>query len=351
MSKNYYETLGVQKSASKDEIKKAFRTQAHKYHPDKKGGDEKRFKEASEAYSVLSDEKKRAEYDSYGRVFSGGAPGGGGYGAQGFDGFDFGGVEFDLGDIFGDFFGGGARGVRRGRDISIDIELSFKESIFGVERKILLMKTNACNTCGGSGAKSGSGMEKCTQCNGAGKIREAKRSFLGAVTTVRACEACQGKGQVPKEKCASCHGLGVKRSETEIPLGIPPGINNGEMIRLSGAGEVIQGGASGDLYVKIHVKADPRFIKEGNNLVTELSVKLSDALLGNSYSVPTLEDKVTVKVPSGVRFGEMLRVKGEGVAFSGGRRGDLLIRVKIDLPQKLSKNAEKLIDELRKEGV
>lgn len=364
MAKDYYDTLGVSKNASKEEIKKAFRTLAHKYHPDKKGGDEKKFKEVSEAYSILGDDKKRAEYDTYGRVFSeGAAPGGG----EGFGGFDFNdfvkragfggdgeGVEFDLGDMFGDLFGvraGGSRRAARGRDISIDVELSFSESIFGVERRVLLGKTSLCGICKGTGGKQGSAMKTCETCNGKGKIRETRRSFLGAMQTVRACSACRGSGQVYSEKCDACRGHGVVKKQEEILVRIPPGIENGEMIRMGGAGEAVAGGTAGDLYVKIHVAPHSSFRKEGANLVTELPIKLSTALLGGEYALKTLDGDITVKIPEGITHGEILRVRGKGVPVSLSRRGDLLIKIKIDLPQKLSKEARELIEKLKKEGI
>lgn len=353
--KNYYQILGVERGASKDDIKKAFHKLAHKYHPDKKEGDANKFKEVSEAYSVLSDDKKRGEYDSYGRVFSGG----GGQGAdQGFGGFDFSGFtnsgfeDVDFGDIFGEFFGGGGRErVRRGRDISIDIEFSFAESVFGLERKVLLTKTSRCETCNGNGGKPGTSMETCSTCNGKGKIRETRRSFLGSVSTVRSCEVCRGTGKVPKEKCVTCHGAGVVRKEEEVTIVIPAGIEDGEMIRLSGLGEAVQGGTPGDLYVKIHVKRHHLFHKEGSNLLMDLNVKLSDALLGSEYAVATLDGDITVKVPEGVSFGETLRVRGKGIPIEKGRRGDLLIRMNITLPSKLSKKAREELENLRKEGI
>lgn len=359
MSNDYYKVLGVTKSSNKDEIKKAFRTLAHKYHPDKKTGDEKKFKEISEAYSVLSDDKKRAEYDAYGRVFSGG--GGGSQGAQGagFDGFDFSGFQqggfqgnVDLGDIFGDIFGGGFGGGRpRGRDISIDIELSFKDAVFGVERRVLVTKTSNCDTCGGTGAKKDSGTTTCSTCNGKGRIHENKRSPFGTFATVRACSECFGTGEVPKEKCTACKGARVVRKQEEIAVRVPAGINNGEMIRLTGGGEATPGGDAGDLYVKIHVHADPQFHKEGNNLVTTLNVKLSDALTGSEYSLKTLDgDVAKVKVPQGVNFGEVIRVKGKGVP-SGFSRGDLLVKINIDMPKKLGRKAKEAVEILRGEGV
>ena len=353
MQKDYYKTLDVAKNASKDEIKKAFRTLAHKYHPDKQTGDEAKFKEISEAYSVLSDEKKRAEYDSYGRVFSGG----GGQG-QGFGGFDFSGFQqgqgfegVDLGDIFGDIFGGAGRGVQRGRDISIDLELSFKEAVFGVERRVLLTKTSTCEGCSGSGAEKDTSVDTCKVCNGNGKVHENKSSVFGTFTSVRVCGECYGTGKVPKEKCKTCKGARVARKEEEVVIRVPSGINNGEMIRLSGGGEAIPGGASGDLYIKIHVHPDTNFHKEGNNLITTLSVKLTDALLGGEYTLQTLDgDAIVIKVPQGVSFGEIIRVKGRGVPVSN-TRGDLLVKIAIDMPKKLSKKSKKAIEELKGEGV
>lgn len=370
MSKDYYNLLGVEKTASKDDIKKAFRTLAHKYHPDKGGGNEQKFKEVSEAYSVLADDKRRAEYDAYGRVFSGAGGGGGGpSGFEGFEGFDFSnfasgkgfggfgqgaGVEFDLGEIFGDFFGGrttSATRPARGRDISIDVELSFAEATFGTERRILLNKTSRCETCKGSGAKPGSPMETCKTCNGKGKIRETRRSFLGTVQTTRVCETCRGRGQTATEKCALCRGAGVVRGQEEITVRIPAGIDDGEVIRLGGAGEAVSGGAQGDLYVKVHVSKHPQFRKEGSDLHIDLSIKLSSALLGDEYTIETLDGPLTVKIPEGIRHGEILRVRGKGVPIERGRRGDLMIKIQIDLPAKLSKEQRKLIEDLKGQGI
>lgn len=277
MSKDYYQILGVEKGASQDAIKKAFRKMAHKYHPDKKGGDESKFKEVNEAYSILSNEKKRAEYDNYGRTF-GDAPG------FDFSGFQ-GGVDFDLGDILEGFFGGAGFGrrVRRGRDISIDTELTFEESVFGIERNILLNKQTS------------------------------------------------------------------KESE-EIKVKIPAGISDGQMIRLTGKGESIPDGVSGDLYIKVHVKPHPVFRKEGYNLVMTLNIKLTDALLGATYPIKTLDGTIDVKIPQGVKFGDILRVREKGVPV-GNKRGDILIKINIELPKKLSRKTKKLIDELREEGI
>lgn len=353
-NKDYYKILGVDKKSSKDDIKKAFRKLAHKYHPDKKEGDESKFKEVNEAYGVLSDDKKRAEYDTYGRVFGNG--GAGQQGGQGFGGFDFSGFDpnaqgFDFGDIFGDFFNMGRERVKRGHDISIDVELSFEESIFGTERKVLLTKTSNCANCAGSGAEKGSSMDTCKTCNGKGKLNEVRRSFIGTFNTVKTCSDCKGRGQIPKIRCGECKGLGVTKKPQEISFKVPAGIENGEMIRMQAMGEAISGGIPGDLYIKIHVKKHPLFRKNGNDLVMDLSVKLSEALLGGEYSIQSLDGKLVVKVPENVSFGEILRVRGKGVPDEGGKRGDLLIKVNIELPRKLSKSAKKLVEELKKEGI
>lgn len=353
--KDYYEVLGIAKGASKDDIKKAFRKLAHKYHPDK-GGDENKFKEINEAYTILSDDKKRSEYDAYGHTFAGQAQGNpGGAGGFDFSGFNFGGqgVEFDLGDLFEGFFGGesGGRGPARGRDISVDIEVPFAESIFGTERKVLITKTSQCDMCQGSGAKSGSGTKKCSTCGGKGKIHETRRSFVGSFTTTRSCGECFGSGEVPNEKCASCRGTGVIRKSEEINIKIPPGIEHGEMIRMSGQGEAVPHGIPGDLYIKVHVERHPAFKKEGSNLTMELAVKLSDALLGSDYFVKTLDGEIKVSIPASITYGEVLRVKGKGVPVGSGKRGDLLIRVVVKTPEKLSKKARELVEKLKEEGV
>lgn len=356
--KDYYEILGLQKGATKDEVKKAFRKLAAQYHPDKATGDEAKFKEISEAYAVLGDDKKKAEYDTYGHAYHNAT------GAQGgFGGFNWGGAqggaqhfEFDLNDIFenfGDVFGGGFGGGRRktrGRDVSIDIELNFEESIFGVKRTVLLTKNNTCSVCKGNGAKPGSEMKTCDGCNGNGKVREVRQSIMGSFQTVRECQACHGTGKVPKEPCGTCAGQGIKREEEEIVIDIPSGIQNGEMIRMTGRGEAITGGEPGDLYVKIHVKPHASIKRDGANLQSELHVKLSDALLGETYKVETLDGAVDIKIPAGVSHGELLRIKGKGVP-QGGRRGDFMVKVKIDMPQRLSRKARQLLEELRSEGL
>lgn len=360
MTKDYYNVLGIDRKATKEDIKKAFRKLAHKYHPDKGGTDEAKFKEITEAYAILSDDNKRREYDAYGHSFQGGgAP----QGAQGFGGFDFsqfqqgfgqGGVEFDFGDIFGDMFGGG-RGARtqnpRGRDISIDLEIPFKDAVFGTKRSVLLAKVSTCDLCKGNGAKPGTELETCTACAGKGRIHETRNSILGQFSSVRVCSVCDGTGKVPKEKCPQCKGHGVWRKEEEIQVAIPSGIDNGEMIRLPQQGEAIKSGIAGDLYVKIHVKPHPVFQRDGKNLTMDLQVKLTDALLGTMVPIETLEGKILeVEIPAMKRAQELLRVRGKGIPVEGSR-GDLIIRLEAVLPQKFSSKAKKAVEDLKNEGL
>ncbi|PIR57900.1 MAG: molecular chaperone DnaJ [Parcubacteria group bacterium CG10_big_fil_rev_8_21_14_0_10_38_31] len=357
--KNYYDVLGISKNASKEEVKKAFRKLAHKHHPDKKGGDESAFKEINEAYQVLTDDKKRSEYDRYGRVFDGAESGGR---ASGFEGFDFSGFSaqggnagFDFGDIFEDIFGGfgagGGRRVRRGRDISMDLELTFEESIFGVERRVLISKLATCEKCHGEGGESGSSMKECPTCRGEGKVRETKRSVFGTFTSVKECDECLGKGKVPEKKCSVCRGSGVLKKSEEIIVTVPRGIQNGEMIKLTGAGEAVSHGVSGDLYVKIHVLPHKVFIREGNNLLMNLDVKFSEATIGAKRDIRTLDGLIKVNIPKGIDSGEVLRARGYGVFYDGKKRGDLLIKVIVKTPKDLSKKAKSLIEDLQKEGI
>lgn len=355
--KDYYQILGLQKGASKEEVKKAFRKLSAQYHPDKKTGDEAKYKEITEAYSVLGDERKKAEYDSYGHAFNGGG-GGAGFGGfnwsnfAGQNGFGAQGFEFDINDIFENFgFGGGHTRQNRGRDISIELNLNFKEAVFGTTRKVLITKNNLCDQCKGTGAKSSAGMTSCTTCGGNGKIRETRQSIMGSFTTVRECSVCQGRGQVPKERCPHCAGAGVRRTQEEIEIRIPMGIENGEVVRMTGRGEAMPNGQPGDLYIKIHVESHKNIKRDGNNLITDLPIRLTDALLGGEYKIDTLDGVVEVKVPTGVAHGEMLRIKGRGVPTDGGNRGDFLVRINIELPKKLSRKAQKLVEELREEGI
>lgn len=349
--KDYYETLGLQKGASKEEIKKAFRKKAAEYHPDKKTGNEEKYKEITEAYAVLSDDKRKAEYDTYGQSFQG-AGGFGGFNAQDFqNGFGGQGFEFDINDIFQNFgFGGGRRQTQRGRDVSIDINLTFEESIFGVVRKVLITKNNTCDECSGSGAKKGTSMSTCSTCNGKGKIQEQRQSIMGSFTTVRECSTCHGTGQVPKERCPHCGGDGVARTEEEISIKVPNGIQNGEVIRMTGRGEAIPHGQPGDLYIKVHVEPHKTIKREGTTLTTKLPIKLTDALLGGTYHVETLDGGIDIKIPAGITHGELLRIKNKGVPYNS-TRGDFMVKVSIQIPRKLSRKARKMVEELKNEGM
>ncbi len=361
MPKDYYKILGVDKKASKEEIKKAFHKLAHAHHPDKNNGDDKKFKEVNEAYQVLSDDKKRASYDQFGSADGPQGFGGGGFGGQGgFGGFDFrngqGGMEFDMGDlgeIFGDFFGGGRTKSksRKGRDVHTEIYLSFEEAVFGVEKKINLNKQSICSVCGGTGAKVGTKMDNCKTCNGQGQIREIRRSILGNFESVKTCETCFGSGKVPTQKCSECRGAGVVKKNEEITIKIPSGINNGETLRVRDQGEAIQGASAGDLYIKMNVKNHTVFTREDANLLMDLKIKLTDSLLGFNYNLKTLDGhNIEVKIPEGINNGEMLRVRGKGVPVGGGR-GDIIIKIHVDIPKKLSRKTKEIIEELKKEGL
>jgi molecular chaperone DnaJ len=353
--KDYYEILGLQKGASRDEVKKAFRKLAAEYHPDKATGNEEKYKEITEAYAVLGDEKKKAEYDTYGHAAAGGSGGFGGFNWGDF-GAGFGGqggsFEFDINDIFENFgFGGGRQKQARGRDISIDINIPFADAVFGTSRSILLTKNSPCSHCDGTGAKKGTAMTTCETCNGNGKIRETRQSFMGTFQTVRECATCGGTGKVPKERCGYCAGNGIEKREEEVAIKVPAGIQNGEVIRMTGRGEAIPRGQAGDLYIKVHVEQHSTIKRDGSTLYTRLGIKLTDALLGGEHKVDTLDGPVTITIPVGISHGELLRIKGKGVPLDTKNRGDFMVRVEIELPKTLSKSAKKLIEDLRKDGL
>lgn len=358
-AKNFYETLGVSKNASKDELKKAFYKLAHTYHPDKKGGDEAKFKEVNEAYQTLSDDTKRKQYDTFGQASNGQA---GPQGGTGFGGFDFSGFQNgggfninmdDIGDIFGDFFGGGGGRSRkpRGEDISVEILLSFEEAVFGTTRKIHLNKVHSCKTCAGSGASKGSKLKTCGTCNGSGKVRDSRMSFFGGAM-VRTCETCIGTGKVPEEKCKTCHGAGVERKREEIDIQVPHGIEDGQMLKMQGMGDFVKDGTPGDLYIRIAVQKHAHFARSGDNLVTKLSIKLSDAILGGTHSIESLDGKIELKIPEGTQSGTVIRVPGKGVPRARAKdRGDILITVEVKIPAKLSKKTKEMVEGLREEGL
>jgi molecular chaperone DnaJ len=356
MSKDYYDILGVEKKASKDEIKKAFHKLAHKLHPDKNGGDDKKFKEVNEAYQTLSDDGKRAQYDQFGNAgpSMGGGPGGG------FEGFDFsqfsqeGGFGFDMGDIFGEMFGGGSRRAknRRGADLQTSITLDFKESIFGVDKEIRITKPSTCNTCHGNGAKPGTELHTCDQCNGQGVVKNIQRTILGSIATTQICSKCEGTGKIPKDPCQTCKGKGVVNEARTIKVSVPAGIQNGETLRLQSMGEAIKGAPSGDLYVRITVAAHKTITRANYDLVSTLSIKLTDALLGAQYAVETLDGSTPITIPTGTKIGDTVVLKNHGVPHGAStKRGNFIVKLNISLPEKLSKRAKEVIEELKKEGI
>lgn len=349
--KDYYAILGVGEAATREDVKKAFRSLAHKYHPDKKGGDEKKFKEVTEAYSILSDEQKRAQYDARRRGGYSGSGFGGGF-SGGFDPSQFNMDGVNIEDIFGDFadlFGGG-RKQRRGRDMSLELRVPFKEAIFGTERTVVIKKQSACDTCGGTGGAPKSEWITCQTCDGKGQVKEVHRTVLGNMQRVRTCEVCAGQGKVPKEKCTTCTGRGVVTKDEEIRVRVPAGTHDGATVRMQGRGEAIFQGPPGDLYVSIRVEGDKRFVREGSTLITGLTITPSEALLGVTKDVETLDgvEKVTIR-PLG-EGADVIHLPGKGVPHGRGR-GELLVEVIVEYPKKLSKKARELAEDLQKEGV
>lgn len=346
MAKDYYTTLGIDKSASKDEIKKAFRKQAHQHHPDK-GGDEAKFKEANEAYQVLSDETKKQQYDQYGQTFdgAGGFPGGG-FGGGGAQGMNF----EDLGDIFGNMFrGGGGFGGRRqerGQDIMVDVKLTFKESVFGVEKEISVTKNSTCERCAGTGGEPATAMKTCTECKGQGMKTVVQRTILGQVQTQVVCPDCNGQGEIPETKCTACHGDGLDYGRKTIRVDIPPGVENGMKIRVRGEGESIGArGGRGDLFLMLHVEHDPRFERHGDKIFVQKKIGFTQAALGDDVEVDTVDGKVKLKIPAGTQSGDKLRMRGKGV-FTGRSRGDQIVIIQVVTPKKLSRAQKKMLDEL-----
>jgi len=360
---DYYQTLGVPKNAPKDEIKQAYRKLAHKYHPDKRGGDEKKFKEINEAYQVIGDEQKKAQYDQFGSSFGSG----GGSGFQGFSakdgpagGWDFrtgtGGFEgFDVGDIFSEIFGSRARTrahtKQSGRDIKVDMMISLEEAYSGVEREISLQKNTVCSRCSGSKNEPGTSLRGCGACGGSGEIRQTHRTVLGSITQVHECSECKGAGKIPEKKCSKCRGAGIVQESESIKVKIPAGIHSGEHIAFQGKGEAAAGGY-GNLYVEVHIKEHPQFEREGDDIYTSVKISMPQAALGDSTKIKTLSGEQDIQIPSGTESGAMIKLQGRGMPrLHRPGHGDHYVRVVIQTPKKLSKRAKELFDELRKEGV
>ena len=358
MSKrDYYEVLGVSKTATQDELKKAYRKLARKYHPDLNKDNEEaaeKFKECNEAYSVLSDDQKRAQYDQFGHAAfeNGGMGGGGGFGgAGGFGGFGGSGME----DIFDMFFGGqggrgGSRaksGPQRGADLRFDMEITFEEAAFGIEKEIKLHRDEKCEHCHGEGAEPGSKVETCPECNGSGYVRFTQNTMFGQMVNERPCSRCKGEGKIISEPCKECFGRGTVKRDKKLKVKIPAGVDNGSRLRVANEGEAgAKGGPNGDLYVYLYVKPHKFFERDGTTVWCEVPINIVQATLGADIKVPTLDGQVTMKVPEGTQPGKVMRIKGKGIPnLRGGSRGDQLVRIKVVVPTKLS---DKQKDALRK---
>lgn len=353
--RDYYEILGVGKDASADEIKKAFRRLAVQHHPDKEGGDEAKFKEINEAYEVLKDQSKRQRYDQFGHAGVGGAAGGGGDPFGGFNGqnvnFDFG----DLGDIFGSFFGGGGpqrnRQPNRGRDVEIQIEISFEDAVFGTERDIKIDLEDTCEHCKGKTVEPGYELKTCATCKGAGQVVNVMRTIFGNIQQAAVCPTCKGAGKTPEKPCSVCHGKGTKRKEQKMTLKIPAGVDDGATIRLRERGEAVANGAKGDLYVHLRVKAHKKFTREGDLILSEEHVGMAEAALGTEIDVETVDGKVRMKVPAGTQSGTDFKLSNHGVPhLQKTTRGSHIVTILVDVPTKLSKHQQELLEEFQKDN-
>lgn len=362
---DYYEVLGVQKSASQDEIKKAFHKLAHKYHPDK-GGDEKKFKEINEAYQVLSDKTKRAQYDQFGRTFDQGQPGG--FDASGFNwawgnraqGED---VEFDMGDIgdvFEQFFGGGGarrankKDARRGKDIQVDLEIPLEATLKETVEKITLAKQITCQRCQGVGAETGSKIKECFSCRGTGQVQQVKKTMFGSFTTLVTCPECKGEGSTPEKPCNVCKGEGRIKGQEVIEIHVPAGIDTNQVIKIEGKGEAGKKGAkAGNLFARIFIKEHSAFVRKGDDLFSQAEISFPQAALGDEIEIKALEGtNILLEVPQATESGKVLRISGKGIPHFGGYgRGNLYVSLKIKTPKKLSKKQKELLEELKKEGL
>lgn len=351
MSKDYYNILGIEKSANDADIKKAYRKLSKEWHPDKHKGDksaENKFKEINEAYEVIGNAKRRQQYDTFG---SAGGPSGGGFGGFDFSGFQQGDMG-DLGDIFSSFFGGaGGRGRKpsnRGSDLQVRISIEFVEVVTGAKKTIAIEKIVSCKDCNGSGAEGGA-VTTCPDCHGTGQVTRTAQSFFGVVQQSVQCTNCQGAGKIPEHPCKECSGEGAKRQKTELKLDIPAGIDDGQTLRVEGQGNAGKlGGSAGDLFVVVRVIPDKRFVREGTDIRSEVLVSIVDATLGTEVPVPTVHGNVTLKIPSGTQPGQVMRLKSKGVPqLNSSRLGDHYVTVRVTVPKKLSRQEKKLYEELK----
>ncbi|WP_321371652.1 molecular chaperone DnaJ [uncultured Draconibacterium sp.] len=360
--RDYYEVLEVGKSASAEEIKKAYRKKAIKYHPDKNPDDkeaEEKFKEAAEAYEVLSNPEKKQRYDQFGHAGMSGAAGGGGFSGGGFS--DIEDIFSAFGDIFGGHFGGfggfsggggrsrGGRRVSRGSDLRVKVKLNLKEIVNGVEKKIKVKKYVACQHCSGTGAKNGSSYSTCGTCGGAGQVTRVQNTLLGQMQTTSACPTCQGEGKMITDKCNHCAGEGVVREEEIINIKIPAGVGEGMQLNVSGKGNTgRRGGINGDLLVVITEEDNQELVRDGNNLIYNLFLSFPDITLGTTAEIPTVDGKVKVKIDAGTQPEKILRLRGKGVPdVNGYGRGDLLVRVHVWIPKKLSNEEKRALEKLQ----
>jgi molecular chaperone DnaJ len=357
MSKrDYYEVLGVSKSASEAELKKAYRKKAIQFHPDKNPGNkeaEENFKEAAEAYEVLSNPEKRQRYDQFGHAGMGGAAGGGfGGGMNMEDIFSHFGDIFGGGSFFGGGFGGGGRGsqrVNRGSNLRVKVKLTLKEIAEGVEKKIKVKKYVECNSCNGSGAKDGSSFSSCSTCHGTGQVTRVQNTILGQMQTASTCPSCNGEGKIITNKCTSCHGEGIVKDEEVITIQIPAGVAEGMQLSVSGRGNAARrGGINGDLLILIQEEEHPELVRDENDLLYNLFISIPDSILGTAVEIPTIENKVKVKIDGGTQPGKILRLRGKGLPdVNGYGRGDLLVKINVWVPNNVSKEEKKILEKMQ----
>lgn len=347
--RDYYEVLGINKGASEDEIKKAFRSMSKKYHPDLNPGNkeaEEKFKEVNEAYQVLSDQDKKAKYDRFGHA---GVDPNFGAGSGGFNG-----AGFDFGDIFGDIFGGGfggfgggqrRNGPQRGRDIRQVIDITFEEAAFGCKKKMNIQSQEKCDTCGGSGAKPGTTAKTCQRCHGTGQIQTQQRTILGYMTNITTCPDCHGEGKIISDPCRDCRGTGKVRKTKTVEVQIPAGIDSGQTIQLSGQGEAgSKGGPNGDFLLSVRVRPHPIFTREGNSVYMEMPITFVQAALGATVQIPTLDGAVEFNIPEGTQTGSKFRLKGRGIPYLRSKsRGDQFVTVTVEVPRNLTSKQKELL--------